>query len=149
VLITQVMPSAAVVVLVSPIALNAAASSGISPYTLMMTVALAASASFASPVAHPAHLLVMGPGGYRFGDYVRIGGPHDARRVRRHHDFCAADLAAVSIPAVVPPHQQACRPDWTATSMHKQRELEQTTIPRPEWPAGNGPRVVPIEWRSS
>jgi di/tricarboxylate transporter len=75
VLITQVMPSAAVVVLVSPIALNAAASSGISPYTLMMTVALAASASFASPVAHPAHLLVMGPGGYRFGDYVRIGGP--------------------------------------------------------------------------
>lgn len=74
-LVTQVMPSAAVVVLISPIALNAAASSGISPYTLMMTVALAASASFASPVAHPAHLLVMGPGGYRFADYVRVGGP--------------------------------------------------------------------------
>ncbi|CAN5885384.1 hypothetical protein BH23GEM9_BH23GEM9_00340 [soil metagenome] len=74
-LVTQVMPSAAVVVLISPIALNAAASSGISPYTLMMTIALAASASFASPVAHPAHLLVMGPGGYRFADYVRVGGP--------------------------------------------------------------------------
>jgi di/tricarboxylate transporter len=72
---TQVMPSAAVVVLVSPIALSAAASAGISPYTLMMTVALAASASFASPVAHPAHLLVMGPGGYRFVDYMRVGGP--------------------------------------------------------------------------
>jgi di/tricarboxylate transporter len=72
---TQVMPSPAVVVLVSPIALSAAASAGISPYTLMMTVALAASASFASPVAHPAHLLVMGPGGYRFVDYVRVGGP--------------------------------------------------------------------------
>jgi di/tricarboxylate transporter len=75
VLVTQVMPSAAVVVLISPIALSAAASSGISPYTLMMTIAMAASASFASPVAHPAHLLVMGPGGYRFGDYVRVGGP--------------------------------------------------------------------------
>ena len=75
VLVTQVMPSAAVVVLLSPIALSAAASVGISPYTLMMTMALAASASFASPVAHPAHLLVMGPGGYRFADYVRIGGP--------------------------------------------------------------------------
>jgi di/tricarboxylate transporter len=72
---TQVMPSAAVVVLVSPIALSAAASSGISPYTLMMTVALSASASFASPVSHPANLLVMGPGGYRFIDYVRVGGP--------------------------------------------------------------------------
>ncbi len=75
VLVTQVMPSAAVVVLLSPIALSASASTGISPYTLMMTMALAASASFASPVAHPAHLLVMGPGGYRFADYVRIGGP--------------------------------------------------------------------------
>ncbi|MGI8843966.1 MAG: SLC13 family permease, partial [Gemmatimonadaceae bacterium] len=75
VLVTQVMPSAAVVVLLSPIALSAAASAGISPYTLMMTMALAASASFASPVAHPAHLLVMGPGGYRFADYVRIGAP--------------------------------------------------------------------------
>jgi di/tricarboxylate transporter len=72
---TQVMPNPAVVVLVSPIALSASASAGISPYTLMMTVALAASASFASPVAHPAHLLVMGPGGYRFVDYVRIGAP--------------------------------------------------------------------------
>jgi di/tricarboxylate transporter len=75
VLVTQVMPTAAVVVLVSPIALSAAATSGISPHTLMMTIALAASASFASPVAHPAHLLVMGPGGYRFADYFRIGGP--------------------------------------------------------------------------
>jgi di/tricarboxylate transporter len=75
VLVTQVMPSSAVVVLLSPIALSAAASTGMSPYTLMMTMAMAASASFASPVAHPAHLLVMGPGGYRFSDYVRVGGP--------------------------------------------------------------------------
>jgi di/tricarboxylate transporter len=72
---TQVMPTAAVVVLISPIALGAAETAAISPYTLMMTVALAASASFATPVAHPAHLLVMGPGGYRFVDYVKVGAP--------------------------------------------------------------------------
>jgi di/tricarboxylate transporter len=70
----QAMPAPAVVVLISPVALSAAATAGVSPYTLMMTVALAASASFASPV-HPAQLLVMGPGGYRFSDYVRVGAP--------------------------------------------------------------------------
>ncbi|MBR9988877.1 MAG: SLC13 family permease [Gemmatimonadetes bacterium] len=74
VIAAQMIPAPAVVVLISPVALSAAASTGISPYTLMMTVALAASASYASPV-HPAQLLVMGPGGYRFTDYVRIGGP--------------------------------------------------------------------------
>lgn len=41
----------------------------------MMTVAMSASSSFASPMSHPAHLLVMGPGGYRFIDYVKIGAP--------------------------------------------------------------------------
>jgi di/tricarboxylate transporter len=41
----------------------------------MMTVAISASASFASPLSHPAHLLVMGPGGYRFMDYVKVGAP--------------------------------------------------------------------------
>ena len=41
----------------------------------MMAMAIAASASFTSPISHPANLLVMGPGGYRFKDYVRIGVP--------------------------------------------------------------------------
>jgi di/tricarboxylate transporter len=41
----------------------------------MMTVAIAASASFASPLSHPANLLVMGPGGYRFTDYLKVGIP--------------------------------------------------------------------------
>jgi di/tricarboxylate transporter len=41
----------------------------------MMAIAIAASASFASPVSHPANLLVMGPGGYRFADYLRVGIP--------------------------------------------------------------------------
>lgn len=74
-LATQVIPTAALVVLMSPVALDAAASLGMSPHLLMMTVAMGASASFASPLSHPAHLLVMGPGGYRFTDYVKIGLP--------------------------------------------------------------------------
>lgn len=72
---TQIIPTAALVVLMTPVALNAANSLGISPYLLMMTVAIAASASFAGPLSHPAHLLVMSPGGYRFMDYVKVGVP--------------------------------------------------------------------------
>jgi di/tricarboxylate transporter len=41
----------------------------------MMAVAIAASASFTSPISHPANILVMGPGGYRFVDYIKIGVP--------------------------------------------------------------------------
>ena len=72
---TQVIPPAALVVLVSPVALGTAAELSISPHLLMMTVAMAAAASFASPVSHPAHLLIMGPGGYRFIDYIKVGAP--------------------------------------------------------------------------
>ncbi|MDH3732808.1 MAG: SLC13 family permease [Gemmatimonadota bacterium] len=71
----QVMPTAAVAILVAPIALNTAADLGLSPHALMMTVALSASASFMSPVAHPANVLIMGPGGYRFTDYIKVGLP--------------------------------------------------------------------------
>jgi di/tricarboxylate transporter len=74
-LTSQVMPNPAAAVLLAPIALNAANDMGISPYTLMMTVAMAASAAFLSPVGHPANLLVMGPGGYRFSDYIKVGLP--------------------------------------------------------------------------
>ncbi len=72
---TQVIPTAALVVLMAPVALSTASALGISPHLLMMTVAISASASFASPLSHPAHLLVMGPGGYRFIDYVKVGVP--------------------------------------------------------------------------
>jgi len=75
VLATQIVPTAALVVLMAPVALTTAATLGISPHLLMMTVAMSASSSFASPLSHPAHLLVMGPGGYRFVDYVKVGVP--------------------------------------------------------------------------
>jgi len=72
---SQVMPNPAVVVLLAPIAMNTAADMGISPYPLMMTVAIAASAAFMSPVGHPVNVLIMGPGGYRFSDYTKMGIP--------------------------------------------------------------------------
>ena len=52
-----------------------AADLGLSPYALVMAVAIAASSSFMSPVAHPANVLIMGPGGYRFVDYIKVGLP--------------------------------------------------------------------------
>lgn len=72
---TMIVPTAALVVLMSPIVLSACAEMGIEPQTAMMAVAMAASASFTSPISHPANILVMGPGGYRFVDYIKLGVP--------------------------------------------------------------------------
>ena len=74
-LASQVMPNPAVAVLLAPIAYNTANDLGISPYPLMMIVAVSASAAFLSPVGHSANILVMGPGGYRFSDYTKVGIP--------------------------------------------------------------------------
>ncbi len=75
IVITQTMPSAVVAVLMSPIAINTAAAMEVSPYPFMMGIAYALAASFISPVAHPANVLVMSPGGYRFSDYIIHGLP--------------------------------------------------------------------------
>jgi di/tricarboxylate transporter len=72
---SQFMPNPAVAVLLAPIALSTSADLGISPYPLMMAVAVSASAAFLSPVGHSANILVMGPGGYRFSDYFKVGLP--------------------------------------------------------------------------
>ncbi len=72
---TMIIPTAALVVLMSPIVLSAMADMGLQPETAMMAIAMAASASFTSPISHPANILVMGPGGYRFVDYLRVGVP--------------------------------------------------------------------------
>ncbi len=69
------IPPPALVVIMSPVALQAAATFDISPHSLMMAIAMAAAACFMSPVSHPANLLVMGPGGYRFRDYLKVGLP--------------------------------------------------------------------------
>ncbi|MFZ1700866.1 MAG: SLC13 family permease [Pyrinomonadaceae bacterium] len=75
IVVTQMMPSAVVAVLMSPIALTTAADMNVSPYPFMMGIAYALAASFLSPVAHPANVLVMSPGGYRFSDYIKHGLP--------------------------------------------------------------------------
>ena len=72
---TCVIPGPALVVLLSPIVLRTAAETGVSPHALMMAMALPASASFLSPISHPSNLLIMGPGGYRFVDFLKIGIP--------------------------------------------------------------------------
>ena len=74
-LATQFIPSAVVIVLLAPIAIKAATDLDVSPYSLVMVVAIATSASFMSPVGHPGNVLVMGPGGYRFADYIKLGLP--------------------------------------------------------------------------
>lgn len=72
---TMIIPTAALVVLMSPIVLSAMADMGFEPQTAMMAIAMAASASFTSPISHPANILIMGPGGYRFADYLKVGVP--------------------------------------------------------------------------
>ena len=74
-LATLIVPTTALVLLMAPIALSASTALGVAPFAPMMAVAIAASASFASPVSHPANVLVMGPGGYRFVDYLKLGVP--------------------------------------------------------------------------
>jgi di/tricarboxylate transporter len=69
------IPPAALVVLMAPIVMRTSAEMGISPYALMMAVAVTSASSFMTPISHPANLLVMGPGGYRFSDYLRVGVP--------------------------------------------------------------------------
>jgi len=74
-LATCVIPTAALVVLLVPIVLSTASSMGISPYSLLMAVSISASASFMTPISHPANVMVMGPGGYKFSDYLKVGAP--------------------------------------------------------------------------
>lgn len=74
-LLSQGLDGAPAVVLLTPVVLETAAALGLSPLPLMMGVALAASAAFMTPFSHKANLLVMGAGGYRSMDYVRVGSP--------------------------------------------------------------------------
>lgn len=70
---TAVIPAAAVVLIMANVAIDVARTTGLPPQMVVMTVAMAAAASFTSPVSHPSNVLVMGPGGYRFGDYWKLG----------------------------------------------------------------------------
>ncbi len=73
--LSQVISNTATTVLIAPIAFQSAVSLGVSPYTFMMTVAIAASTAFATPIASPVNTLVLGPGNYRFSDFSKLGIP--------------------------------------------------------------------------
>jgi di/tricarboxylate transporter len=72
---SQFISNTATTVLVAPIAMIAATNMEISPYPLLMTVAIAASTAFSTPVASPVNTLVLGPGGYKFIDFAKLGVP--------------------------------------------------------------------------
>jgi len=69
----QLISNTATALIVIPIAVSAANQLDVSPRPVLMSVAVAAAASFLTPVATPANLMILGPGGYRFGDYWKLG----------------------------------------------------------------------------
>jgi di/tricarboxylate transporter len=71
----QLISNMATALIVIPIAAAAAVELGISPQPVLMSVTVAAAASFLTPVATPVNMMVMGPAGYRFGDYWKLGLP--------------------------------------------------------------------------
>jgi len=72
---SQVISNTAAAVLMAPIVLSAAAGLGVSPYPMMMGLAVAASSAFLTPIGTAPNLMVMAPGGYKFTDYMKVGAP--------------------------------------------------------------------------
>ena len=74
-LLTELVSNNAVAVVMTPVAVGVAAAVGVDPRPLVITVMIAASASFATPIGYQTNTLVYGPGGYSFSDFIRIGLP--------------------------------------------------------------------------
>ena len=73
--VSDVLNNAATAILMAPIAYNTALSLDLNPDTFLMAVAVGASCAFLTPIGHQNNALIMGPGGYHFGDYWRMGLP--------------------------------------------------------------------------
>jgi di/tricarboxylate transporter len=71
----QLISNTATALIIIPIAVAASNNIGISPRPVLMSVAVAAAAAFLTPIATPTNLMVMGPAGYKFGDYWKLGLP--------------------------------------------------------------------------
>jgi len=74
-LFSGIVNNAATAVLMAPIALSIASGLSLSPDAFLMTVAIGAASAFLTPIGHQSNILVLGPGGYKFGDYWRLGLP--------------------------------------------------------------------------
>ena len=87
--LSDVLNNTATTIVAAPVAIQMAASLDVSPDPFLMAVAVAASAAFLTPIGHKNNTLILGPGGYHFGDYWRMGLPLEIL------------VVAVSIPAIL------------------------------------------------
>ncbi|GHG91145.1 SLC13 family permease [Pseudodonghicola xiamenensis] len=87
--LSDVLNNTATTIVAAPVGIQMAQSLGVSPDPFLMAVAVAASSAFLTPIGHKNNTLILGPGGYRFGDYWRMGLPLEAL------------IIAVSIPAIL------------------------------------------------
>ncbi|UWR67265.1 SLC13 family permease [Phaeobacter inhibens] len=87
--LSDVLNNTATAIVAAPVGIQMANGLGVSPDPFLMAVAVAASAAFLTPIGHKNNTLVLGPGGYHFGDYWRIGLPLEVL------------IIAVSIPAIL------------------------------------------------
>lgn len=87
--LSDVLNNTATTIVAAPVGIQMAASLGVSPDPFLMAVAVAASSAFLTPIGHKNNTLILGPGGYRFGDYWRIGLPLEII------------VVAVSVPAIL------------------------------------------------
>lgn len=71
--VTQIMAGQVSALIVGPIAITAAQQMGINPQAMAVAVAIGCSTAFLTPIAHPVNVLMMGPGGYKFSDFFKIG----------------------------------------------------------------------------
>lgn len=87
--LSDVMNNTATAVIAAPIAIEIAGMRDVNPDPFLMAVAVAASCAFLTPIGHKNNTQIMGPGGYRFGDYWRMGLPLEII------------IIAVSVPAIL------------------------------------------------
>jgi len=71
---TAIVSNAATAVMLTPVAIFAATQAGVNPYALLIAVMFGASASFVTPFGYQTNVMIYGPGGYRFSDFVKVGG---------------------------------------------------------------------------
>ncbi|WP_282157444.1 SLC13 family permease [Shimia thalassica] len=87
--LSDVLNNTATTIVAAPVGIQMASSLGVSPDPFLMAVAVAASSAFLTPIGHKNNTLILGPGGYHFGDYWRIGLPLEVL------------VVAVSVPAIL------------------------------------------------